>query len=404
MLFTVTARDAEGVTRTFSREAESRSALALALRAERWLVLDVKEDRAAGPALPPAWHPSWLRPVSGFDVEMGLRELASMLRSGITLLKGLRAVAEQAPSPRAKRMWLRVADSVLGGSSFAAALSEQPRHFGEIVVRLSEVGERSGELEHTVSRAADQLEARRNLRTTVVNALMYPSVAVLAAVGVSAYLVLAVIPKIAEFLESGGTDLPELTRMLMDISSWVSSNGILVFAWIACAIAAWFVVRMHELGRELEDVLLLRLPVAGRILRLSGTALFARSMQIMTESGVTLLDALSTGARLMGNRRFRRRVQDAHDGVLGGRSLAESLSPAVEFTPMMRHMAAVGEVGGSLPETFGETARLHEMMLSVAVKRFGILIEPVMIVVTAVIVGFVYIAFFTAIFAMAGAS
>ena len=390
--------------RTFSREAESRAALMAVLRAEGWLVLDVKEEKEPGSALPPPWHPSWLKPVAGFDVEMGLRELSSMLRSGITLLSGLRTVAEQAPSPRAKRMWLRVADGVLGGSSFAAALSKQPRRFGEIVVRLSEVGERSGELELAVSRAADQLEARRNLRTAVLNALMYPAVAVLAAAGVSAYLVLAVIPKIAEFLESGGTELPELTRMLMDFSSWVSANGLLVAVWIACAVAAWLAVRMHERGRELEDVLLLRIPVTGRILRLSGTALFARSMQIMTESGVTLLDALSTGARLMRNRRLRRRVQSAHDGVLGGRSLAESLSAAVEFTPMMRHMAAVGEVGGSLPETFGEAARLHEMMLSLAVKRFGMLIEPVMIVVTALIVGFVYIAFFTAIIAMAGAS
>lgn len=404
MRFTVKARDASGATSEFSREAESRSALAAALRAERWLVLDVREESEPGSTLPPPWHPSWLRPATGFDVEMGLRELASMLRSGITLLKGLQAVAEQAPSPRAKRMWLRVADEVLGGSSFAAALAKQPRHFGEIVVRMSEVGERSGELEHTVSRAADQLEARRNLRAAVLNALMYPAVAVLAAVGVSAYLVLAVIPKITEFLESGGAELPELTQMLMDFSSWVSANGLLVAAWAVCAVAAWFAVRMHERGRELEDAFLLRVPVTGRILRLSGTALFSRSMQIMTESGVTLLDALSTGARLMRNRRLRRRVQSAHDGVLGGRSLAESLSAAVEFTPMMRHMAAVGEVGGSLPETFGETARLHEMMLAVAVKRFGMLIEPVMIVTTAVIVGFVYIAFFTAIFAIAGAS
>ena len=404
MLFTVTARDAQGTTRTFSREAESRSALAMALRAERWLVLDVKAEKAAGYDLLPAWHPSWLRPVTSFDVEMGLRELASMLRSGITLLKGLQAIAEQSSSPRAKRMWLRVADAVLEGSSFTAALSEQPRHFGEIVVRLSEVGERSGELEHTVSRAADQLEARRNLRTAVLNALMYPSVAVLAAVGVSTYLVLVVSPKIAEFLESGGAELPEITQMLVDFSSWMSANGLLVLLWAAAACAAWFVVRMHEGGRELEDVMLLHIPVTGRILRLSGTTLFARSMQIMTESGVTLLDALATGARLMANRRFRHRVLDAHDGVLGGRSLAEALSPAVEFTPMLRHMAAVGEVGGSLPETFGEAARLHEMMLAIAVKRFGMLVEPVLIVVTGLIVGFVYIAFFTAIFAIAGAS
>jgi len=148
--------------------------------------------------------------------------------------------------------------------------------------------------------------------------------------------------------------------------------------------------------------MLLKLPVAGRILRLSGTALFARSIQIMTESGVPLLDALSTSARLMSNRRFRRRANAAHDGVMRGQSLADSLSPAVEFMPMLVRMAAVGEVSGSLPESFGETAQFHEMMLTMAVRRFGMLIEPVMIVVTGGIVGFVYIAFFMALFAIAG--
>ena len=404
MLFTVTARDPQGARRTFERAAASRRELAAALRAERWLVLDVKEQASANREFPPAWHPAWLKPVTGFDVEIGLRELSSMLRSGITLLEGLRAVADQASSPRAKRMWLRVSGRVLEGDSFTAALSAQPRRFDEIVVRLSEVGERAGELEHTVGRAADQLEARRSLRATVFNALMYPFVAVLAAAGVSAYLVLAVIPKIAEFLESGGTELPAITQTLMDLSSWVSANGPIVLLWLAAALAAWFAARLHEGGRELEDVLLLHVPVTGRILRLSGTTLFARSMQIMTESGVTLLDALATGARLMSNRRLRRRVRDAHDGVLRGRSLADALSPASEFTPMLRRMVAVGEIGGSLPETFRETAHLHEMMLAIAVKRFGMLIEPVMIVATGAVVGFVYIAFFSAIFTIAGAS
>lgn len=404
MSFIVTARDPHGVTRTISREAESREALVSALRREHWLVLGVREASPSCDSLPPAWHPAWLKPVTGFDVEIGLRALASLLRSGITLLNGLKAVAEQSSSPRAKRMWIRVADGVLAGESFSAALAGQPRHFDDMVVRLGEVGERSGELEHTVSRAADQLEARRNLRAVVLNALMYPAVAVLAAVGVSSYLVLAVIPKIAEFLESGGAELPAITQTLMDVSAWISANGIAVLVWAAGAAAAWLVVGMHDRGREIEDVVLLNVPVTGRILRLSGTTLFAKSMQIMTESGVTLLDALATGVRLMPNRRLRRRVQEAHDGVLGGSSLAESLASAVEFTPMLRHMAAVGEVGGSLPETFGEAARLHEMMLAMAVKRFGMLIEPVMIVVTGVIVGFVYIAFFTAIFTIAGAS
>lgn len=401
MQFEVTARDPGGVRRTFSREAETRDELMMQLRAEKLLVLDVRETPEERD-LPPPWNPSWLKPVTGFDVEMGLRQLASMLRSGITLLKGIATVQDQAFSPRAKRTWKRVKERILHGKSFAEALEEQPKRFGEIVVRLAEVGEKSGELEHAVSRAADQMEARRNLRTAVVNALMYPSLAVLMAVAVSAYLVVAVIPKIGEFLQSGGAALPPVTQTLMDFSEWVNTNGLSVLACVGGVVAAWIAVRLNESGREIEDAFLLKVPVVGRILRLSGTALFARSMQIMAESGVPLIDTLDTCGRLMANRRFRRRVAATRDGVIQGQSLADSLKPAVEFMPMLRRMAAVGEVSGSLPESFGETARFHEMLLAIAVKRFGILIEPVMIAITGGIVGFVYIAFFMALFAIAG--
>ena len=401
MRFRVRARDAAGITRTDLRDAESRDALMVRLRTERLLVLDVEEVREAD-GLPSAWHPAWLKPMTGFDVEMGLRQLASMLRSGVTLVNALSTVEDQALSPRARRTWQRVRESILHGHSFAESLALEPRHFDEIVIRLGEVGERSGELEHAVTRAADQLEARRNLRTAVVNALVYPVVAVVMAVGVSAYLVMAVIPKVTEFLVSGGAQLPTITQLLVDVSAWINANGATILAVLAGVAAAWIAVGFHAGGRELEDAFLLRLPITGRILRLAGTALFARSMQIMTESGITLLDSLATATRLMANRRFRRRVRNAHDGVMKGQSLAESLRPAVEFTPMLRRMAAVGEVTGSLPEIFGETARFHEMLLALAVKRFGMLIEPVTICITGGIVGFVYVAFFMALFAMAG--
>ena len=401
MRFEVTAKDTAGVRRTFSRDAETREALMAQLRSEGLLVLDVHEEIQAR-ELPPFWHLSWLKPVTGFDVEMGLRQLASMLRSGVTLLKGLATVQDQAFSPRAKRTWMRVKAHVFQGGSFAEALGKQPKRFGEIVVRLAEVGEKSGELEHAVTRAADQMEAQRNLRSAVINALLYPVLAVAMATGVSVYLVVAVIPKISEFLRAGGAELPALTQSLMDFSAWVNTNGLTILACLGGAVAAWCTIRLHEGGRELEDVFLLKIPITGRILRLSGTALFARALQIMLESGVPLLDALATSARLMSNRRFRRRAAAAHDGVMRGLPLAESLAPATEFMPMLGRMAAVGEVSGSLPEAFGETARFHEMLLALAVKRFGMLIEPVMIVVTGCIVGFVYIAFFMALFAIAG--
>ena len=404
MFFSATVRDPNGVHRTVSREAESRDAFVASLRAEHYIVLSVEEIDKSG-ALPPLWHPAWLKPMTNFDVEMGLRQLASMLKSGVALLSALATVEEQAPCPRAAVAWRKVRESVFAGGSFAGALERQVRRFGEITVRLADVGERSGELEHALTRAADQMEARRNLRTAVVNALVYPLVTVAMAIGVSSYLVVAVIPKLAEFLRDGGVELPGLTMMLMDFADFVKANGFVILGWVVAAVAAWFGGRFFSMRvREMEDVFLLRIPVTGRILRLSGTALFARAMQIMVESGVTLLDALDVSARLMSNLRYKRRVMAAREGVMRGGSLADSLRPAREFMPMLSRMSAVGEVTGSLSESFGEVARFHEMLLAIAIKRFGMLIEPVMICVTGAIVGFVYIAFFMALFAIAGAA
>ena len=411
MTFEVTAMDKAGGRRTFRRDAESSSALSAQLRSEGFVVVSVEEvsqpaaaTEDSAPDMRSRWSPSWLLPMTGFDVEMGLRQIASMIRSGVTLLAALRTAADQSPSPRSARAWRRVSDRVFSGDSFASALEGQKRRFGEVTVRLAEVGERSGELENALVRAAEQMEARRTLRTAVVNALVYPVIAVTMAVAVSAYLVCVVIPKLAEFLKSGGAELPYITQLLMDFSAWVNANGLYVLVWTTVAVAAWFLVRLYPPGREAEDVMLMRVPVTGRILRLSGTALFSRSMQIMTESGVTLLDALQTSARIMSNRRLRGRIVSAREEVMRGATLASALAPAVEFMPMMRRMAAVGETTGALPEAFGETARFHEMLLALAVKRFGMMIEPVMIVITGGIVGFVYIAFFMALFAIAGAA
>lgn len=392
--FAVRARRPDGSAAAFTRAAETRDALLAALRSEGLLVLSVTEE---APARAPRRR---IGSLAAFEVETGLRQLASMVRGGVTLITALTTVSEQSERARTGRAWADVARAVSEGSTFSDALAADGR-FGGVAVRLAAVGEQSGELALALTRAADQLESRRELKTAVVNALAYPFVAVTMAIGVSAYLVTAVIPKIADFLAAGGAELPAMTQALMDFSAWARAYAPEALVVCAAVVAAWFAVRASAKGREREDALLLRIPVAGRILRLSGTALFARSMQILTESGVTLLDALATGAELMSNRRFRRRVAEARECVLGGATLAESLAPAVEFMPMLARMAAVGETSGALPESFGETARFHETMLALAVKRFGMVIEPVMIVVTALIVGFVYVAFFLALFSMA---
>lgn len=401
MLLTATVKDRSGVTRHISREAVSPSELAAALREEGMLVVCVNVP--ARPAAAKKRKTCGFRRMSTFSVEMGLRQLSSMLSSSVTLLVALRTIAEQAPSRRAGALWNEVADKILGGSSFANALESDIGTFGVITVRLAEVGEKSGELERAMRRAADQLESVRNLKTAVVNALVYPVLTLLMTIGVSAYLVGVVIPKLGEFLSESGGELPAITALLIDISDWFSTYSLHVLAGVLAAAALWWAIGRSDAGREAEDVFLLKIPLVGKILRVAGTAIFARSVQIMTESGVALLDSLDTACGIVSNTRLKRRIGEARAFIVSGGSLADSLAPAKEFMPMLRHMAAVGEVSGSLPGAFEETARYHELVLAITIKRLGILMEPVMITITAAIVGFVYIAFFMALFAIATA-
>lgn len=401
-LFRVTGRNAAGEKNEILCDAGSPAEAAGKVRAGGFLVLSVAPGDN-GDGVPPFWHPARFLRMTSFDVEIGLRQIASMLKSGVPVLEALQTAGEQGRSHRAKKTWREVHERILSGSSLGDALDFDKRKFGEATVQLARVGERTGELDFALEKAAQHLEARRNLRSMVVNALAYPFIAIFLAIGVSAFLIVSVIPKIAAFLQSGGASLPPVTQSLLDISDWTLSNGIAILTSIACVAGAWIVARFFEAGRELEDVFLLKIPVTGKVIRLSATAMFARCMETMVASGVTLLDALDTAAKLTGNERLRKRIVSAHRQTVRGKALSESLKEAVEFMPMLHRMVAVGEKTGSLAANLGETARFHEMMLAVSIRRFSVLIEPVVICITGLIVGYVYIAFFTAVFSMANA-
>ena len=403
-------RDSEGRTLTGSLEAESVSAAAQSLRSAGAAVLDVRPSTgkdspgANGPVrLPSPAHPAWLLPVTSFDVELGIWQLSSMLRSGLSILAALETVAAQSRRPRAARAWLDIRERIQRGESLGDAMERHRRMFGPYIVQLVRVGERSGEMDTALARAAEHLASHRDIRMMVVNALIYPAITLLMAVGVSAYLVLSVIPKVSDFLASGGADLPAATQSLVDFAGWLRANGLAVLAVAVAAVCALYLLRRHPTTRDMLDAAALRIPPFGRILRLSGTAVFARGLGLLIESGVSLLDALHVVSQLLGNSRLSRRVEEAAAAVVRGGSLAESLSSAPEFLPMLPRMTAVAENTGTLAETMAEVAGFHERMLVLSIKRLSSTVEPVVIVFTGVVVGYVYIAFFMALFSMANA-
>ena len=402
-VFLYRARTAQGLMQTGHSEADTASRLAEQLRASGWVVLGIEEARgraARSAGLPPLWNPAWLVPITSLDIELGLRQLASMLRSGVSVLAALKTVSLQSGCPRASAVWLDLEERIRKGGNLSDAMNKHLAVFGEYVTQLIRVGEHSGEMDVSMTRAADHLELHRDVRMMVVNALIYPCIATLMAIGVSVYLVAIVIPKISTFLEASGAKLPSVTQALIDFSAWIRLNGLSVLAVFAGCVLAVFAVRRNPLGREMQDAFLIRIPIIGRILRLSQTAIFARGMSLLIDSGVTLLDALSVVEKLLSNRRFSRRVGDARLGVMRGEPLAVALEKAREFFPLLIRMTAVAETTGTLGPTLEEVALFHEKLLVISIKRFSVLIEPFVIIVTGVIVGFVYIAFFMALFSM----
>jgi type IV pilus assembly protein PilC len=339
----------------------------------------------------------------GVDVELGFKQLASMLQSGLSLVSALRTAARQAERAAARRLWDGIADRVETGLSPGEAF-EAARRFDDYSLALVRVGAHSGELETAFARAAEHLEAGRAARALLVNALIYPALVLLLTAGVVALMVLKVIPQVREFLEAGRQALPPITQALLDISDWMSEWMPWVAVGLAVGCAALWALRRNEDARRTLDGWALKLPVVGRMLKLSATGRFSRGLSVLLSSGISLLDALQTAAGLLSNRRLRHRVLDARVAVLQGSTLADALADIPEFPPMLSKMAAVGETTGNLSKTLAENARHHEERLVSLVRRMGILIEPVLILVVGGIVGFVYAAFFMALFSLASAA
>ena len=399
--FNFTARDTAGRTQRGVQSAASAVVLASELRARGWLVLDIQIAAETRTGLTDALDPRGWLPVRSIDVEMSLQQLAVMLRSGLTLLNALHTAAEHTERLKLQRILRRVMVRFQEGSSFADALAEH-RVFNNLTVQLVKVGEQTGNLDVVIVRASEAMERRRQLIQQVMTALTYPFIVLLAAIGVSLFMVLNVIPKLEIFIKALGRKLPPTTVMLMDISAWFRTNGTALLVVMAILVLGiLFATQMPGLRGTL-DRLVLRVPLIGRVMRVAGTALFARALGILLRSGVTVLDALRTMESLGSNKHLASIVAKTRQRVFSGGSLAEALTEPGGFMPMLGRMIAVGESSGRLDDVLEEVARFFENQLAVLIRQLSAIVEPAIIVFVGGVVGFVYITFFLTIYAAAG--
>ena len=337
--------------------------------------------------------------ISGQDIAIFSRQLATMMEAGIPLVQSLEIVGRGHANPAMGEMILAVKANIEGGSSLAESLAKFPRHFDDLFVNLVDAGEKSGALETLLDKIATYKEKTESLKKKVKKALTYPTAVLVVAFIVTGILLYFVIPQFAELFKGFGADLPAFTKMVVALSNFVQANGIYIVVIIVAAVFAFREAHIRSaVFRKFLDRVMLKIPVIGDILYKSAVARFARTLSTMFAAGVPLVEAMESVAKAAGNIIFTEAILTMRDQVATGTQLQLTMQQTGLFPNMAVQMVAIGEESGSLDHMCAKVAEFYEEEVDVMVDNLTALLEPMIMVVLGVLVGGLVVAMYLPIF------
>ena len=337
---------------------------------------------------------------SSAQLSLFTRQFSTLLSAGLTVEAALNALVEQTESDYARQIVAGVRGEVLAGQTLARALGKYGRVFPEIYRALVHAGEESGELAEVMLRLADYVESRNALRQKVMLAFLYPAAVTLVAVLVITGLLVYVVPQIVGVFRQSHQALPFLTRALIASSDFLRATGWYWLALFAAGIWAFRRALNRESFRYRWHGYLLRLPLAGALIRGLNTARFANTLSILVGSGVPLLKALQAGSMVVTNLQLRASVEHSVDLVREGVSLSRALSEGKKFPPMLIHLIASGEASGRLAPMLERASRQQELEMEGKTAWLTGLMEPILIVTMGGIVLLIVLAIMLPIIGM----
>ncbi len=409
-IYRYAAKDANGKTVEGTMQAGGRNEVVAELRKQDLVVIRVDEGGgrgklSKGPKGPSAFSVSLFKPRPGatrIELVLFTRQLATMIGAGIALLEALEVLAEQAETASFKMVCVRLANELRGGSDLSAAMQTMPRVFTPLYTSMVSAGEISGQMDVILERLADYQEASESLRREVKSAMTYPCISLVLVFGITAFLMLGVVPTFRQVFESLDSELPALTEFVLSTSDWLKANWYYAFGGIIGVVFATLAFKRTKQGALFFDHFALRAPIFGPLCRKISLARFSRTFATLVRSGVPIMGTLDIVADTAGNVVIADVVRIARESVKNGNMLSEPLSKSKVFPPMVTRMIAIGERSGALESLLDKIAEFYDAQVKASIKAMTSLIEPLLICVMGVMVGFVVLAVFLPILDIVG--
>lgn len=330
------------------------------------------------------------------------RQLATLVDAGLPLLRGLRVLAKQEKNATLRRIIGDLGDSIEGGSTFSEALAQHPKTFSKLFINMVKAGEMGGVLEVVLNRLAEFMEKAEKIKGKVIAAMFYPAAVMVVAVSILALLMVFVVPKFREVFEDmlEGAELPQFTQFVLNVSETIATNSLQTSIIALAAFFVFWLAIKTKWGRWLWDKLKLKFPILGPVISKVAISRFTRTLGTLVSSGVPILQALTIVRETAGNVIISNAVTSVHESVKEGETITVPLEQSKVFPPMVISMVDVGEQTGALPEMMMRIADNYDEEVDNAVAAMTSLLEPIMIVFLAVIVGGIVIALFLPLITM----
>lgn len=374
--------------------ADTQDQVAAHLKEKGITIVEIKQEKE--PLF--AKYEATFSKVSFNDVVDFTRKIAMMLNAGLTIVDSLEILKKQTIKPALLQLMKDIDEDVRAGNSFSSALSKHHDNFNNLYISLVKAGEASGKMDEILLKLADNLDKQREFKGKVKGALVYPAIIVVAMLLVMFVMITFVIPKLLNLYKDFNIDLPFTTRMIIFISDFFQKTWILLGFGVVGLVYAFQKWKKSPRGKLTIDTFMLKVPLVGKVMSVSALVDSTRTLSILIGSGVSILEALEIIMGTTDNIVYQRAFETVYSDVEKGKSFGQSLDDQHIFPPILVQMAGVGEQTGNLDDTLSRISHYFELESEMAVKALTTLIEPAILVVLGVFVGFLVMSVITPIY------